>query len=110
MKRELVKANWNVQTVINNEKAKNVIEICLVNCANTSESFSVSFNKSEAPTGMNLIQQLVALKPLLGQGDAAAYNIYRDHNKTQCINYIELSMTLENLHLENQPTRARGPG
>lgn len=59
---------------------------------------------------MNIIQSLVTLKPLLGKGDSAAYNIYRDHQKQRCINYIELSMALENLDLESQPTRMRGPG
>ena len=110
MKRELIKNNWNVQAVVQQEQSKNVFEICLINANNTSESFPVTFNKNESPTGMNIIQSLVTIKPLLGKGDSAAYNIYRDHTKNRCINYIELSMALENLDLQNQPTRARGPG
>lgn len=43
VKRELIKNNWNAQAVINQEQAKNVFEICLVNANNTSESFPVSF-------------------------------------------------------------------
>jgi hypothetical protein len=34
IKKELIKHNWNVQAVIQGQKAKNLIELMLINCDN----------------------------------------------------------------------------
>ena len=50
---------------------------------------------------MDLIQRLVALKPIEDRANAAAaYNIYRDLQKTSCINYMELSQKLTELEID----------
>jgi hypothetical protein len=47
---------------------------------------------------MSIIEHLVKVRKLTGD---TAYNIYRDYNGYQCINYLMLSNPISALDLEN---------
>jgi hypothetical protein len=96
----LVANNWNVQAIVNQQKSKNQIQILMVNCGKQTERILLTFQRGQA-FGNTIIEQLLQIKPLVGSGENAAYNIYRDAGKNQCINYIMLSNRLEDLGLQN---------
>ena len=105
----LVANNWNVQAIVNQEKSKNQTQILMVNCSKQTERILLTFPKGQG-FGNTIIEQLLQIKPLVGAGENAAYNVYRDAGKNQCINYIMLSNRLEDLGLENQPNAPAAPG
>lgn len=94
----LIAVNWDENQIIQQRKSKNVIEICMINCSNPQEKIGLSFQKDKG-FGTSIIEQLIQLKPLVGAGENAAYNIYRDAQKQRCIGYIELSNKLEDIGL-----------
>ena len=54
---------------------------------------------------MDIIQHLIAVRPLTSQAGEGgdAYNIYRDAERKDCINYISLSSCLKDLDIHKQP-------
>ena len=81
----------------------------MVYCSKQTERILLTFQRGQA-FGNTIIEQLLQIKPLVGSGENAAYNVYRDAGKMQCINYIMLSNRIEDLGLENQPNAPAGPG
>jgi hypothetical protein len=76
-----------------------------VNISNQNEKFGFEFAKNAGLTGMAFIENLLQKKPLTGPGTnpSSCYNIYRDAGKKNCINYIDLSNSIENLRIDDQP-------
>ena len=110
IKKSLIANNWNVEKVIQIEKQRNQIDLILKNCTNQNDQFFMLLPKNSGVTGMAIIEHIVRNKPIAGPGAGpnSAYNIYRDQAKQTCINYIELSNTVENLNLDALPSDHMG--
>jgi len=62
IKRNLIANNWDVNQVIALHKAKNLVELQLINCSNPSNTHVLQLSKTEF--GMAIIQHLVAVQPI----------------------------------------------
>ena len=100
---KLIANNWNATTVINQYKDANKVRLLLCDCSNMSNQYNLDLDRSPNVTGMDIIKHLVAVKPLSAANPNNSYNIYRDSNKSSCINYVKLSDCITNLDLDSQP-------
>ena len=54
-------------------------------------------------TGLEIIKKIVAQKPVSSQYQNGSYNIYKDVDKKEYFNYVELSNKIVNLDFSAQP-------
>lgn len=96
---KLIRTNWNVQQVIQDYKSKNMIKLTLVDIEDLGVSIDMTFSRDGS--GMDIISFLQASRPL--NPGKEGYNIYRDMQKQDCINYLMLGNSIETLNLESLP-------
>ena len=86
IRQKLIRANWNVQQVVSDYKAKNMIRLTLIDIEDLGVNIDMAFPRDSQ--GMDIISFLQASKPL--KAGKEGYNLYRDMHKQVCINYLML--------------------